>query len=91
MSVQELLIKYRFKDYPYIVADGKGNFYQLPHCANKYYKKFRELNLVLNNKVTLGYRINRKFISLKQLRLQAYICSEVITVSLAVKDSDIPF
>lgn len=89
--MEELLIKYRFKDYPYIVADGKGNFYQLPHCVNKYYKKFRQLKLVLNNNVTLGYRINRKFISLKQLRLKAYTCSELITISYSVKDSDMPF
>ncbi len=76
--MKNLLIKYRFQGLPFIVADGKGVFYQLPHCANKYDKAFRKLKLVLNNKVTEGYRINRKFISLHQLRKKAYISSEVI-------------
>ena len=33
--MDKLLIKYRFQGIPYIVADGKGEFYQLPHVANK--------------------------------------------------------
>jgi len=34
--MDELLIKYRFQVWSYIVADGKGEFYQLPHVVNKY-------------------------------------------------------
>jgi len=33
--VDKLLIRYRFQGYPYVVVDGKGAFYQLPHLANK--------------------------------------------------------
>lgn len=76
--MEKLLIKYRFQGLPFIVADGKGGVYQLPHQGNKYYKSFRILKLVLNNKVTEGYRINRNFISLRQLRKLAYISNEVI-------------
>jgi len=76
--MDRLLIKYRFQGLPFIVADGKGTFYQLPHCVNKYFKPLRKLELVLNNGITEGYRINRKFISLHQLRKKAYISSEVI-------------
>ncbi len=54
IDVDKLLSKYRFKDLPFIVADGKGVFYQLPHCVNKYYKEIRKLKLVLNNKTTEG-------------------------------------
>ena len=54
--MQKLLIKYRFQGYPYIVADGKGIFYQLPHSTNSYYKSFRQLNQILNNEITEGYR-----------------------------------
>ena len=75
-----LLIKYRFQGLPYIVADGKGEFYQLPHCENNYTREFRKLTTVLNNGVTEGYRINRKFISLHQLRKLAYVSSEVIEI-----------
>ena len=80
--LDRLLIKYRFQGYPYIVADGKGEFYQLPHVANKYSRPFRKLNLILNNGITEGYRINRKFISLNQLRKVAYISSEVVSAKL---------
>ena len=80
--LDRLLIKYRFQGYPYIVADGKGEFYQLPHVANKYSRPFRKLNLILNNGITEGYRINRKFISLNQLRKVAYISSEVVSGKL---------
>ena len=76
--MQKLLIKYRFQGYPYIVADGNGVFYQLPHNTNKHYKSFRPLNLILNNGITEGYRINRKFVSILQLRKKAYISSEVV-------------
>ena len=76
--LDRLLIKYRFHGCPYIVADGKGEFYQLPHVANKYSRPFRKLNLILNNGITEGYRINRKFISLNQLRRVSYISSEVV-------------
>ena len=86
--MDKLLIKYRFQGFPFIVADGKGEFYQLPHCVNKYYKAFRKLKLVVNNGVTDGYRINRKFKSLKQLRKLAYISVEVIDVTPKV---DVPF
>lgn len=78
----KLLIKYRSQGYPYIVADGKGDFYQLPHVANKYSRPFRKLNLILNNGITEGYRINRKFISLNQLRKVAYISSEVVATKI---------
>jgi len=77
----ELLIKYRFKDLPYIVADGKGNFFQLAHSGNKRLKTYRELNLILNNGITEGYRINRKFLSLIQLRKLSYLSNEVITIN----------
>jgi len=80
--MDELLIKYRFQGYPYIVADGKGEFYQLPHVANKYTRPFRKLSLILNNGITEGYRINRKFISLYQLRKVSYISSEVVATKL---------
>ena len=80
--MDELLIKYRFQGYPYIVADGKGGFYQLPHVANKYTRPFRKLNIILNNGITEGYRINRKFISLTQLRKVAYISSEVVATKI---------
>lgn len=75
-----LRVKYRFKDYPFIVADGKGAFYQLPHCSKKYTRSFRRLSLVLNNRVTEGYRINRKFVSLKQLRKKAYLAEETLLI-----------
>ena len=78
----KLLIKYRFQGYPYIVADGKGKFYQLPHVVNKYTRPFRKLNLILNNGITEGYRINRKFISLNQLRKVSYISSEVVATKI---------
>jgi hypothetical protein len=87
--MEKLLIKYRFQGMPFIVADGKGEFYQLPHCLNNYTKSFRKLELVLNNNVTEGYRIDRKFISLKQLRQRAYKSSEVMDVSPI--DNDLPF
>ena len=78
--MKRILIKYRFQGLPYIVADGKGDFYQLGHCVSKYYKPLRRLNRVLNNGVTEGYRINRKFISLNQLRKSAYASHEVIEI-----------
>jgi hypothetical protein len=53
--MDKLLIKYRFQNFPYIVADGKGVFYQLPHSTNSYYKSFRQLNPILNNEITEGY------------------------------------
>ena len=74
------MIKYRFKDLPFIVADGKGTFYQLPHSTNNYYKSFRKLNVVLNNGVTEGYRINRKFVSVIQLRKLAYEAHEILNL-----------
>lgn len=85
----QLLIKYRFQGYPYIVSDGKGDFYQLPHTVNKYTRSLRKLKLILNNGITEGYRINRKFISLKQLRKIAYISNEVIDIELA--KTEMPF
>jgi hypothetical protein len=85
--MQQLLIKYRFTEFPYIVADVNGNFYQLPNCEGKYKKKFRKLNVILNNGITEGYRINRNFISLKQLRKQAYVSNEIINID----DTDVPF
>ena len=87
--MDQLLIKYRFQGYPYIVADGKGVFYQLPHTINKYSRVFRKLNLMMNNGTTLGYRINRKFVSLNQLRKLAYISNEV--VGTKIDYSEIPF
>jgi len=87
--MDELLIKYRFQGYPYIVADGKGEFYQLPHLANKYSKAFRRLKLVLNNGITEGYRINRKFVSLNQLRKLAYISNEIVDTEIG--NSKVPF
>jgi len=85
--MDELLIKYRFQGYPYIVADGKGEFYQLPHVVNKYTRPFRKLNLILNNGITEGYRINRKFISLNQLRKVAYISSEIVATKIDLSKS----
>jgi len=87
--MDQLLIKYRFQGYPYIVADGKGDFFQLPHLANKYSKSFRKLSLMLNNGITEGYRINRKFVSLNQLRKVAYISNE--TIDVKVDMSKVPF
>ena len=75
-----LAIRYRFTELPHIVVDVHGNFYQLDHCNNKYTKSFRKLKLVLNNNVTPGYRINRKFVSVKQLRKFAYKSNETITI-----------
>jgi hypothetical protein len=80
--MDELLIKYRFQGFPYIVADGKGEFYQLPHVAKKYSRSFRKLNVILNNGITEGYRINRKFVSINQLRKMAYISSEVVATQI---------
>jgi len=82
--MDELLIKYRFQGFPYIVADGKGEFYQLPHVVNKYSRSFRKLNRILNNGITEGYRINRKFISLNQLRKLAYISNEIIDAEISL-------
>lgn len=87
--MDRLLIKYRFQGLPFLVADGKGAFYQLPHCVNKYFKPLRKLEPVLNNKVTEGYRINRKFISLHQLRKKAYISNEVIVINNS--NENLPF
>ena len=84
-----LVVKYRFTEFPYIVVDPHGVFYQLPHCDNKYTKNFRKLKLTLNNGVTAGYRINRKFVSLKQLRELAYKTTETITVKSA--EIEVPF
>jgi len=81
-AMDKLLIKYRFQGFPYIVADGKGEFYQLPHTANKYTRSFRKLNLILNNGITAGYRINRKFVSFNQLRKVAYISNEVVATKI---------
>jgi hypothetical protein len=53
--MERLLIKYRFQGLPFIVADGKGEFYQLPHCVNNYFKPLRKLEIVLNNGITEGY------------------------------------
>ncbi len=80
--MNKLLIKYRFQGHPYIVADGKGDFYQLPHLVNKYSRSFRKLSRVLNNGITEGYRINRKFVSLNQLRKVAYISNEVVATKV---------
>ena len=80
--MDKLLIKYRFQGHPYIVADGKGEFYQLPYTANKYTRSFRKLNLILNNGITEGYRINRKFVSLNQLRKVAYVSNEVVATQI---------
>ena len=88
-EAQKLLIKYRFQGYPYIVADGKGIFYPLPHSTNSYYKPFRQLNSILNNGITEGYRINRKFVSVLQLRKIAYIPNEVIEIDN--RDEKLPF
>ncbi len=87
--MDRLLIKYRFQGFPYIVADGKGEFYQLPHVVNKYTRSFRKLNVVLNNGITEGYRINRKFISLNQLRKVAYVTNEVVATKIDL--SKVPF
>ena len=87
--MNQLLIKYRFQGYPYIVADGKGEFYQLPHLANRYTRSFRRLNCILNNGVTEGYRINRKFVSLKRLRKVAYESSEIVDTKL--DSTKVPF
>ncbi|NRA11992.1 MAG: hypothetical protein HRT57_08580 [Crocinitomicaceae bacterium] len=87
--MQKLLIKYRFQGFPYIVADGKGIFYQLPHSTNSYYKSFRQLNRILNNGITEGYRINRKFVSVLQLRKIAYISNDIIKVENL--DEKLPF
>ncbi len=76
--MQELLIKYRFQGFPYIVADGKGEFYQLAHSTGKYTRKHRKLNRILNNGITEGYRIDRKFVSIYQLREVVYVSNEVI-------------
>jgi len=58
--MDELLIKYRFQVYPYIVADGKGEFYQLPHVVNKYSRLFRKLNLILNNGISAKMNFPRR-------------------------------
>ncbi|MCT4580105.1 MAG: hypothetical protein N4A35_01700 [Flavobacteriales bacterium] len=87
--MDRLLIKYRFQVLPFIVADGKGEFYQLPHCVNKYFKPLRKLDLVLNNGITKRYRINRKFISLHQLRKKAYILNDVIEFDNSIRN--LPF
>ena len=87
--MNKLLIKYRFQKYPYIVADGKGEFYQLPHLANKYSRSFRKLSCILNNGITEGYRINRKFVSLKQLRKLAYVSNEIVDIEIDF--SNVPF
>ena len=88
-SMNKLLIKYRFQGYPYIVADGKGVFYQLPHISNKYRRSFRKMSLILNNGITEGYRINRKFVSLNQLRKAAYVTNEVVSTKIDL--SQVPF
>ena len=87
--MERLLIKYRFKGYPYIVADGKGEFYQLPHVVNKYSRSFRKLSIILNNGNSEGYRINRKFVSLYKLREMAYVTNEVVATKIDL--SNAPF
>ena len=87
--MEKLLIKYRFQGNPYIVADGKGDFYQLPHSINNYTRPSRKLNRMLNNGVTQGYRINRKFVSLNQLRKVAYVFNEIIDIGPSL--SEVPF
>ena len=87
--MEYLQVKYRFQNLPFIVADGKGVFYQLPHCSNRYSKPFRILKPILNNGVTEGIRFNRKFISFKQLREKAYEAHELI--HLENKHGDVPF
>ena len=44
---------------------------------------------MLNNGITEGYRINRKFISLNQLRKMAYISNEVVATKIDL--SIVPF
>lgn len=87
--MDKLVIKYRFQEHPYIVADGKGDFYQLPHIVNKYSRSFRKLNRVLNNGITEGFRINRKFVSLNQLRKIAYVSNEIVDTQVDL--SSVPF
>ena len=84
-----LIVRYRFTEFPYIVVDVNGNFYQLAHCDNKYTKNFRKLSLTLNNGIALGYRINRKIVSIKKLRKLAYKINE--TISIQKNFTECPF
>ncbi len=80
--MHKLLIKYRFQGYPYIVTDGKAEFYQLGFFINNYTRFFRKFNRMLNNDVTEGYIINRKFTSLKQLRKIVYVSNGIIDLDV---------
>ena len=82
--MEKLLIKYSFQGFLYIVADAKVDFYQLPHSINKYSRSFRKLNCILNNGITDGYRINRKFVSLKQLRKLTYVSNEIVDTEIGL-------
>jgi len=84
-----LAVRYRFSEFPHIVVDVFGSFYQLAHCDNKYTKKVRKLPLTINNGVTSGYRINRKFVSLKQLRKLAFKVNENIPLRTGI--DGVPF
>ena len=75
-----IAVRYRFTEFPFIIVDIKGDFYQLAHCNNKYTKNFRKLSLMLNNGVTPGYRVDRKFVSIKKLRKLAYKVNETISI-----------
>ena len=62
---------------------------QLPHVVNKYSRSFRKMNKILNNGITEGLRINRRFVSLNQLRKVAYVSNEVVATKIDF--SKVPF
>lgn len=84
---KKLHIRYKFNNYEFIVADSSGNMYQLPHFSDFRTKQYRKIKQI---KVggSIGYRINRKFITLNKLRKLAYKVDEYYTIE---KEVIIPF
>jgi hypothetical protein len=70
-----MVIKYRFKHYPYIVATDKKELWQLEH-----FKKFRtcpKKKLTYNIK-RKAFRINSQWVSRKRLLKFKYKVNEVL-------------
>lgn len=80
-----LHIRFRFKSYPYIVADD-SNIYQLSHFANGRTKPLRKLKLIKCGG-SYGYIINRKFITESNFKKLAYKYSEEINTYNIIDNS----
>lgn len=60
-----MVIKYRFRNFPYIVCCTDGFLYQLSHCPKKRTKAFRKLKHNINRQ---AYYINGCLVTKKRLQ-----------------------